>query len=527
MFRNLLIADSGTGHVEEMVRMLQDIPSFGQAKVNLLHVVPEQSKSQADDHRSNAEQLLNAAMQRMGLDASGVNALVREGDPKQTVLNVANELSCDLIVMGSRGLGRLQSILANSTSQYVFQLSTRPMLLVRDDLYVRHINRVMVTVDGTGVGDDAIRVACELVRDIPGGTLTGVHVSRQDITPTRGGRSKADVVLDAAVQRARTFGVDLKPIHATGTDIGRTVCGAAQESQADLVVIASQDRRPLVARGLVDLDKLWEARLAITSVFTPGACSARARAEQAELSPAPCCWSGCRESTERSPVPGRREDWLRSLVSMAAGRVRESITGTRRSTDSPGLFTGGSSVSSGGIFTRAGLFFIIGLLSDRRCWPCRGPHRECRLTGRRQTSLCIGQTHLRTGEHKQRAFNKGLAGQAPILRTATQLGLFHSRAGRQSIECILFNHRDKTGDALTAATAVSKLTFQAVELNSFPKRHVPEVLAGITLNIATLSYKSDDRHWGPRRGAPLWEEGLRFVNTASRDPCHGTFRPAT
>ena len=43
MFRNLLIADSGTGHVEEMVRMLQDIPSFGQAKVNLLHVVPEQS----------------------------------------------------------------------------------------------------------------------------------------------------------------------------------------------------------------------------------------------------------------------------------------------------------------------------------------------------------------------------------------------------------------------------------------------------------------------------------------------------
>jgi len=256
VFRNLLIADSGTGHVEEMVRMLQDIPSFEQAKVNLLHVVPEQSKSQADDHRSNAEQLLTAAVQRMGLDASGVNALVREGDPKQTVLKVADELSCDLIVMGSRGLGRLQSILANSTSQYVFQLSTRPMLLVRDDLYVRHINRVMVTVDGTGVGDDAIRVACELVRDIPGGTLTGVHVSRQDITPTRGGRSKADDVLDAAVQRARAFGVDLKPIHATGADIGRTVCGAAQESQADLVVIASQDRRPLVARGLVDLDKL-------------------------------------------------------------------------------------------------------------------------------------------------------------------------------------------------------------------------------------------------------------------------------
>ena len=256
MFRNLLIADSGTGHVEEMVRMLQDIPSLGQAKVNLLHVVQEQSKSQADDHRSNAEQLLNAAIERMALNPNGVNRLVREGDPKQTVLKVAEELSCDLIVMGSRGLGRLQSILANSTSQYVFQLSTRPMLLVRDDLYVRHVNRVMVTVDGTGVGDEAVRVACELVQDIPGGTLTGVHVSRQDITPTRGGRTRADEVLDAAVKRARSFGIDLKPLHATGADIGREVCRAAQESQADLVVIASQDRRPLVARGLVDLDKL-------------------------------------------------------------------------------------------------------------------------------------------------------------------------------------------------------------------------------------------------------------------------------
>jgi hypothetical protein len=84
--------------------------------------------------------------------------------------------------MGSRGLGRLQSILANSSSQYVFQLSTRPMLLVRDDLYVRHVNRVMVTLDGTGVGDDALRIACELVREIPGGTLTGVHISRQGST---------------------------------------------------------------------------------------------------------------------------------------------------------------------------------------------------------------------------------------------------------------------------------------------------------------------------------------------------------
>jgi nucleotide-binding universal stress UspA family protein len=171
------------------------------------------------------------------------------------VLKVAEEIDADLIVMGSRGLGRLQSILSNSASQYVFQLSTRPMLLVRDDLYVRAINRVMVTVDGTGVGDDAIRLACELVAAIPGGSLTGVHVSRQDLTPSRGGKSPADEVLERAVQRARSFGVDMKPLHRTG-DVGRTVCAAVEEERADLLVIASQDRRPLVAKALVDLDRL-------------------------------------------------------------------------------------------------------------------------------------------------------------------------------------------------------------------------------------------------------------------------------
>ena len=256
VFKNLLIADSGKGHVEEMVKMLRDLPGFRAARVNLLHVVPEQGKAGAEDHWADAANLMKEAISRMGLDASEVNSIIRNGDAKQTVLKVAEELDADLILMGSRGLGRLQSILANSTSQYVFQLSTRPMLLVRDDLYVRHVNRVMVTVDGTGVGDDALKLACEMVRDIPGGQLTGVHVARQEPVASRGASNKGDELLNAAVQRARSLGVDMKPLHVTDADIGRGVCKAAADSNADLVVIASQDRRPLVARGLVDLDKL-------------------------------------------------------------------------------------------------------------------------------------------------------------------------------------------------------------------------------------------------------------------------------
>ncbi|MFM7085923.1 MAG: universal stress protein [Cyanobium sp.] len=255
MFRNLLVADSGKGQVEDMVRMLREIPPCRQAKLTLLHVIPEQAGADLEAHRQRSIAMVEEALSRIGMSSGEATTLVRQGDTKQTVLQVAEEINADLIVMGSRGLGRLQSILSNSASQYVFQLSTRPMLLVRDDLYIRAINRVMVTVDGTGVGDDALRLACEMVRDIPGGSLTGVHVTRQDITPSRGGRNPADEVLERAVQRARSLGVTLDPLHRTG-DIGRTVCATAEEVRADLVVIASQDRRPLVAKALVDLDRL-------------------------------------------------------------------------------------------------------------------------------------------------------------------------------------------------------------------------------------------------------------------------------
>ena len=92
MFKNLLIADSGKGHVEEMVRMLRDLPAFQTARVNLLHVVSEQSKDDSDQHWTTAGSLLAKAVDNLGLNPGDVNSIIRQGDAKQTVLKVADEL---------------------------------------------------------------------------------------------------------------------------------------------------------------------------------------------------------------------------------------------------------------------------------------------------------------------------------------------------------------------------------------------------------------------------------------------------
>ena len=250
MFRNILVADSGKGHVETMVAMLQRVPSFAGARFTLLHVLNVQGKTSLAHGMEAGARLLAQAVDAMKLNPATVTTILRQGDIKQTVLAVADEINADLVVMGSRGVGRLQSILVNSASQYVFQLSSRPMLLVRDDLYVRHPNRLLVAVDGTAISDTTLNMACDLARGVDTMNVRVVHVSSQP-----GGSRVAERILDKARSSARRLGVDVEIEERNGNP-AREICAAVEDSNSDLLILASPDRRPSVARNLVDLDKL-------------------------------------------------------------------------------------------------------------------------------------------------------------------------------------------------------------------------------------------------------------------------------
>lgn len=138
MIEKILLAVSGLGHAEEMLKNLKEIPSIGQAKVTVLHVVPSQATSAGMTTKlEEGDKIIANAVEYLGLDPSRTITMLRQGEPKDVVCQVADEVDADLIIMGSRGLKRLQAILSNSVSQYVFQLSSRPMLLVKDDIYVK------------------------------------------------------------------------------------------------------------------------------------------------------------------------------------------------------------------------------------------------------------------------------------------------------------------------------------------------------------------------------------------------------
>ncbi|WP_017300388.1 universal stress protein [Nodosilinea nodulosa] len=274
MIEKILLADSGTGNTEAAMKALMEIPLVQRASVTVLHVVPSQVSAETMAERWEAGgRTLATAITNLNLDPSRVNAVLREGDPKDVVIQVADEVDADLIIMGSRGLQGLKAILENSVSQYVFQLSSRPMLLVKDDLYsIRPIKRVMVAMDKSDSAREGLNIAISLLRDVKGGELTLVHTVSSlktkpfDVASTD---PSQDPILMDALAEVKRYGISYK-LSAPEGKPGRRICQLAEERNMDLIILGSPDRRPTIAKGLPDLDKiLGESLTDFVRVYAP------------------------------------------------------------------------------------------------------------------------------------------------------------------------------------------------------------------------------------------------------------------
>jgi nucleotide-binding universal stress UspA family protein len=72
---------------------------------------------------------------RTMIDGSGildVELISRSGRPDYEILNVQEELDCDLIVIGSRGMSELESVIMGSVVSGVLEGATCPVLVTRN-----------------------------------------------------------------------------------------------------------------------------------------------------------------------------------------------------------------------------------------------------------------------------------------------------------------------------------------------------------------------------------------------------------
>lgn len=99
-------------------------------------------------------QLLDRAGAMVPAEVTSIRKVNEIGSPAQVILDSADNLSADLIVVGVRGRSRLSEVVLGSVSHRVLLHSSRPVLIVRGA--ARKIQRVLVAIEDR---DDADRIA--------------------------------------------------------------------------------------------------------------------------------------------------------------------------------------------------------------------------------------------------------------------------------------------------------------------------------------------------------------------------------
>jgi nucleotide-binding universal stress UspA family protein len=78
-----------------------------------------------------SDKIYEAALKECGAISGAIVKEILEGPPAEAILSVVDARRIDLIVMGTRGLGKIASIILGSQSYKVISQATCPVLLIR------------------------------------------------------------------------------------------------------------------------------------------------------------------------------------------------------------------------------------------------------------------------------------------------------------------------------------------------------------------------------------------------------------
>ncbi|UFJ40737.1 universal stress protein [Brevibacillus humidisoli] len=141
MFQHILVAADGSRHSQKAASAAINLASkMGSSTVTLMHVVSKApTKTQLLDARFDVRMLLteqaHQAIRQIEHDfrLNGIpfRLEVGLGDPAEEITAYAGRAAVDLIMIGSRGLSRLEELVLGSVSHKVVQLSPCPVMVVK------------------------------------------------------------------------------------------------------------------------------------------------------------------------------------------------------------------------------------------------------------------------------------------------------------------------------------------------------------------------------------------------------------
>ncbi len=210
----------------------------------------------SDEYHDQALGALRAAAAREP-DAAGAACHVLEGSPGASVLQVAERVGADLVVVGATRASRLRRTFLGSTAQRVLRQSEVPVLVARGSLALPP-RRVLLACDLTELSAAVQATGLGMVEALAGrpGAVRSLYVLPWSLIPPV---PTTAPVVDGARGRLEAFLADhpaqaypVEPAVRCGEPAGEIVA-EAREWEADLVIVGTH------ARG-------WGARLLLGSV---------------------------------------------------------------------------------------------------------------------------------------------------------------------------------------------------------------------------------------------------------------------
>jgi nucleotide-binding universal stress UspA family protein len=136
VIRRIVVGLDGSAQARRAAEWAANLASLVDADViavhalGLLHETATGQLVAADTHRDEIRRELDvwcAPLHDAGVRHRGE---LREGNPVTAVLDLAEELDADLIIVGSRGAGGFPGLLLGSTSAQIAQHAHRPVVIV-------------------------------------------------------------------------------------------------------------------------------------------------------------------------------------------------------------------------------------------------------------------------------------------------------------------------------------------------------------------------------------------------------------
>lgn len=259
----ILLAVDGSDHSYEAVRALKylsraeelhlvhvlDVPSPAYPMM-MPEVAQELYETAERNMRDDGTRLLDRIVSLLPLDVGPVTKHLVVGSPAEQIVGLAQQLTVDLMLLGTRGLGPIKERLVGSVSHRVLTFGPGAKMIMPGP--IKRLHHILLPLQGTYDADHAVSfLQQQPFREPPTITLFTVLPHTRPPWPvdavsaehmeTHSLRTAKDF-LDGTADKLRPSGYQIRVV----TTLGTPVDGILQEAQAanpDLILAGSRGRR--------------------------------------------------------------------------------------------------------------------------------------------------------------------------------------------------------------------------------------------------------------------------------------------